>query len=123
MRADGSEFPVELTITRIDVPGPPMFTGYVRDITERKQAEAELRASRARIVEAADEARRRLERDLHDGAQQRLVELALDLRMARAQHRRATRRGGASCSTRPSTSSPRRPPSCASSRAASTRRC
>jgi signal transduction histidine kinase len=43
----------------------------------------ELRASRARIVEAADEARRRLERDLHDGAQQRLVGLALSLRLAR----------------------------------------
>jgi PAS domain S-box-containing protein len=84
MRADGTSFPVELTITRIDVPGPPTFTGYLRDITERKAAEAELRASRARIVEAADTARRRLERDLHDGAQQRLVELALDLRMARA---------------------------------------
>ncbi len=84
MRADGSTFPVELTITRIDVPGPPTFTGYLRDITERKAAEAELRASRARIIEAADTARRRLERDLHDGAQQRLVELALDLRMASA---------------------------------------
>ncbi len=42
----------------------------------------ELRASRARIVEAADSERRRLERDLHDGAQQRLVSLALDLRLA-----------------------------------------
>jgi PAS domain S-box-containing protein len=84
LRADGTTFPVELTITRIDVPGPPIFTGYIRDITDRKAGEAELRASRARIVKAADEARRQLERDLHDGAQQRLVELALDLRMARA---------------------------------------
>lgn len=84
MRADGTRFPVELTITRIDLPGPPTFTGYLRDITDRLAAEAELRASRARIVEAGDIARRRLERDLHDGAQQRLVELALDLRMARA---------------------------------------
>ena len=83
LRADGTRFPVELTITRIDVPGPPTFTGYLRDITDRKAADAELRASRVRIVEAADEARRQLERDLHDGAQQRLVELALDLRMAR----------------------------------------
>ena len=47
-------------------------------------AHAELAASRARIVQAADEARRRLERDLHDGAQQRLVSLALVLRMAKA---------------------------------------
>ncbi len=84
MRSDGTTFPVELTITRIDVPGPPTFTGYLRDITDRKQFETELRASRARIVAAGDTARRRLERDLHDGAQQRLVELALDLRMARA---------------------------------------
>lgn len=44
----------------------------------------ELRASRARIVDAADAERRRLERDLHDGAQQRLVALALDLRLASA---------------------------------------
>jgi len=82
MRADGSEFPVELTITRIGLPGPPTFTGYVRDITERKAAEEELRASRARIVEAADTERRRLERNLHDGAQQHLVSLALRLRNA-----------------------------------------
>jgi signal transduction histidine kinase len=45
---------------------------------------AELRTSRERIVEVAYEERRRLERDLHDGAQQRLVSLALELRMARA---------------------------------------
>jgi PAS domain S-box-containing protein len=83
MRADGSTFPVELTITRIDLPDQQGFAGYVRDITDRKAAEEELRASRARIVEAADAARRRLERDLHDGAQQRLVELAMDLQMAR----------------------------------------
>jgi signal transduction histidine kinase len=42
-----------------------------------------LQASRARIVEAADGARRRLERDLHDGAQQRLLALSYDLRLAR----------------------------------------
>jgi signal transduction histidine kinase len=44
----------------------------------------EVRASRARIVESADAARRRIERDLHDGAQQQLVALALALRTARA---------------------------------------
>jgi signal transduction histidine kinase len=44
----------------------------------------ELRASRVRIVEAGDSARRRIERDLHDGAQQQLVALALDLRMLKA---------------------------------------
>jgi signal transduction histidine kinase len=43
----------------------------------------EVRASRARIVEAGDLERRRVERDLHDGAQQRLVSLSLELRVAR----------------------------------------
>jgi signal transduction histidine kinase len=57
---------------------------------ERLQAElraqlAELRASRARIVRAGDEERRRLERDLHDGAQQRLLALGLALQLSRAQ--------------------------------------
>jgi PAS domain S-box-containing protein len=84
MRSDGTRFPVELAITRIDVPGAPVFTGYLRDITERRWAEAELRASRARIVEAGDAARRRIERDLHDGAQQQLVSVAISLRAARA---------------------------------------
>jgi PAS domain S-box-containing protein len=56
----------------------------VRDITERKGHEAELRRSRARIVEAGDVERRRLERNLHDGAQQRLVSLSLALRLAQA---------------------------------------
>ena len=48
------------------------------------EAGAALTASRARIVAAADQARRRIERDLHDGAQQRLVTLALRLREAQA---------------------------------------
>jgi signal transduction histidine kinase len=57
---------------------------------ERLRAEVgarleELRASRARIIEAGDAERERLERDLHDGAQQRLVGLTLSLRLARAQ--------------------------------------
>src|SRR5215207_3854439 len=76
--------------------------GVIFDITERREAEealrrreieaartAELRASRARIVAAADAARRKIERDLHDGAQQRLVTLALDVQVARNRLRAA----------------------------------
>jgi PAS domain S-box-containing protein len=44
LRADQTEFPVELAITRIGNDEPPLFTGFVRDITERKQAEAQIRA-------------------------------------------------------------------------------
>src|SRR5215471_309606 len=39
LRSDGTEFPVELAITRISAEGPPLFTAYLRDITERKRAE------------------------------------------------------------------------------------
>jgi PAS domain S-box-containing protein len=46
-RSDGSEFPVELTINRMETEGVPMFTGYVRDITERKKAENRLSAQYA----------------------------------------------------------------------------
>jgi PAS domain S-box-containing protein len=52
VRADGSEFPTELAITRIPLDGPPSFTGYLRDITERKRAEAELRRSEAFLAQA-----------------------------------------------------------------------
>jgi PAS domain S-box-containing protein len=76
---NGTEFPVELTVTRISLPGPPMFTGYLRDITDRKRAEADLRASRARLVEIADAERRRIQRNLHDGAQQRITGVLLNL--------------------------------------------
>ena len=51
VRADGSEFPVELAISRIPLEGPPSFTGYLRDITERKQSEEELRRSEAFLAE------------------------------------------------------------------------
>jgi PAS domain S-box-containing protein len=83
-RRDGTEFPVELTITRIALPGPPTFTGYLRDITVRTTAIRELRASRARLVAVADAERRRIQRNLHDGAQQRLTSALLTLGRIRA---------------------------------------
>ena len=60
------------------------FTELVATAVANAEAHAELTASRARIVATADETRRRIERDLHDGAQQRLVSLALRLRGAAA---------------------------------------
>jgi PAS domain S-box-containing protein len=108
----GEPFEFEYRIVRADgevrwvldrgtpVPGPGgrlWMDGAIVDITERRAAEEalrqkeidaarteELRASRVRIVQAADAARRRIERDLHDGAQQRLVSLALEVRLARS---------------------------------------
>jgi signal transduction histidine kinase len=60
------------------------FTELVSTAIANAEAQAEVTASRARIVAAADQARRRIERDLHDGTQQRLVSLAVKLRAAQA---------------------------------------
>ena len=72
-----------------DVPFPPETESQMGEFTElvataiaNAENEAELRASRARIVAASDLTRRQIERDLHDGVQQRLVSLALGLRTA-----------------------------------------
>jgi signal transduction histidine kinase len=72
-------------------PLPPDTEGRVGDFADlvataiaNAQTSAELSASRVRIVAAADDARRRIERDLHDGAQQRLVSLGLELRTVEA---------------------------------------
>ena len=60
------------------------FTELVGTALGNAESRAEVAASRARIVAAADETRRRIERDLHDGTQQRLVSLGLDLRLAQS---------------------------------------
>jgi signal transduction histidine kinase len=72
-------------------PVPPGTENRLRQFAElmatdiaNTEARAELVASRARIVAAGDEARRRIERNLHDGTQQRLLALGLDLQRARA---------------------------------------
>jgi PAS domain S-box-containing protein len=118
---DGRPFVIHYRIVRADgevrwvvdrgqlVQGPHgrlWMDGVIFDVTEQHEAEEALRrhqvelarmeevhASRARIVEAADAARRRIERDLHDGAQQRLVALALDVRVARARAEREPESG------------------------------
>jgi len=92
MRADGTEFPAEVAVTRTGLPGQPAFTAYVRDITDRQRAEQELVASRARLVAASDAARQRVTRDLHDGAQQRLVATLISLQMAEQRWESAPKR-------------------------------
>jgi PAS domain S-box-containing protein len=99
VRADGEERWVLDRCTPVPGPGGRLWMdGAIVDVTDRRAAEEALRereiesaredalrASRARIVQAADAARRKIERDLHDGAQQRLVSLALEVRLARSQ--------------------------------------
>ena len=59
------------------------FTELIATAVGNAESRAELAASRTRIVAAADGTRRRIERDLHDGTQQRLVSLGIELRLAR----------------------------------------
>ena len=54
MRSDGTEFPLEITVTRIGTQEPPMFAGYLRDLTERKRAEEGLRRLAAIIDNSND---------------------------------------------------------------------
>jgi signal transduction histidine kinase len=76
--------------TRREPPAPDtesrlaQFTDLVAMALANAESRAELTESRARVVATADATRRRIERDLHDGAQQRLVALALDVRAAQA---------------------------------------
>lgn len=81
-REGGATIPVELTVTRVEGDGDTLFVGYLRDITESRRVIAELRASRRRLLTVSDEARRRLEHDLHDGAQQQLVAVAMSVAAA-----------------------------------------
>ena len=67
------------------------FTELVATAISNTEARTELAASRARIVAATDEERRRVVRDLHDGAQQRLVHTIMTLKHARRRSRRTTR--------------------------------
>jgi PAS domain S-box-containing protein len=94
-RRDGSKFRVAYSSAPLPMSDGVGAVVVFRDVTARLEAEelarreaaerarnAELRASRARIVAAADAERERLGRDLHDGAQQRLVRVLLALRLA-----------------------------------------
>jgi PAS domain S-box-containing protein len=85
LRRDGTTVDVQWSCSGLPmIESGPLFLLSATDVTERRRHEEEVRRSRARIVAAADEARRRLERNLHDGAQQRLVAVLLGLRLVRA---------------------------------------
>jgi signal transduction histidine kinase/PAS domain-containing protein len=86
---DGRLWGAMIAATRTDEAMPADTESRIEEFTElvataisNMQARSELAASRARIVEAADEERRRVVRDLHDGAQQRLVQAIVNLKLA-----------------------------------------
>ena len=83
LQRDGTEIDVAWSCTPLPrIASGPVYLITGVDVTDRKRHEEEVRRSRTRIVAAADDARRRLERNLHDGAQQRLIALLLHLRGA-----------------------------------------
>jgi len=73
-RADGTEFPVEVAITRVETATPPLFTGYIRDISERKQAEQERERLRGEAEVRAAEVER-LNEELELRVAERTAEL------------------------------------------------
>jgi signal transduction histidine kinase len=88
---EGRQWGAMLSFSTKDEPQPAdteermlEFTELVATAIANTESRTELITSRARIVTAADETRRRIERDLHDGTQQRLISLALNLRAAQA---------------------------------------
>ncbi|WP_245972050.1 PAS domain-containing sensor histidine kinase [Solirubrobacter pauli] len=82
IRRDGSFVPVSYVSSPMATPDGRGAVVVFRDVSERLAAE-EVSLSRARIIQAADEERRRIGRDLHDGAQQRLVSLLISVEQAR----------------------------------------
>lgn len=80
LRTDGSRFSAEFTITQIRLPGNPTFTIYIRDITQHKHAEEELRSLPQRIIKAQEAERSRIAQELHDGINQLIASVKMRLR-------------------------------------------
>jgi PAS domain S-box-containing protein len=77
-RKDGSGFPIDLAVSEISLPGGRIFTYFMRDLTERKQAEQTAHEFAGRLLQAQEAERARLARELHDDITQRLARLAID---------------------------------------------
>ena len=90
-RKDGSEFPIELAMSEMVLSNRRVFTAFVRDITERKEAEQVGREFGGRLLHAQELERARLGRELHDDISQRLARLAIDAGQAESSQDAAKR--------------------------------
>lgn len=78
--ADGRLYPVEVHLQLVEQGGPAVFLAVINDITERQQAEQQLRALMARLQQAREEERVRVSREIHDELGQLLTGLKMDVR-------------------------------------------
>lgn len=79
MRLNGQSFPIEASISRVESDGKRLFTVIIRDITERRQAEDALASIGRRLIEAHEEERTWIGRELHDDINQRLALVAVEM--------------------------------------------
>ncbi len=81
-RKDGSEFPVEISLSPFETEEGVLVSSAIRNITSRKQAEVAMRELAGRVFEVQDEERKRIARELHDSTATNLVALSMNLSVA-----------------------------------------
>lgn len=79
VRANGQEFPIAASMSNGELNGRKQFTAILRDITDRKMVEEAVNSLSGRLIEAQEQERRRIAREIHDDYNQRLAVIAIDL--------------------------------------------
>ena len=85
LHRDGHEFPVEISLSPLQTDEGTVVTSAIRDITERKRAEENLRLLSGQLLHLQDQERRRIARELHDSAGQLLAALGMNLSLVESE--------------------------------------
>ncbi len=89
----GRLFPIDLSLAESNLGGKKFFTGIIRDVTERKDAEAALQKLSAQLLRLQDEERRKIARELHDSVGQLLAAISMNIGIIQPQSRSLDSRG------------------------------